>query len=71
MKTLQLFKDGKEIIASDGILYVDGRLNLFNIKQAVIKRNKTFEKNFSHKLADSFAIYSGKIGGNMSEIYTI
>lgn len=34
MKILQLFKDGKQIIATDGIMYVDGRLNPANIKRA-------------------------------------
>lgn len=71
MKTLQLFKDGKEILASDGIMYVDGRLNLANIKLAVISRNKRFAKNFPHKIADSFAIYHNRIGGTMYNHTTI
>ena len=71
MKTLQLFKDGKELLGTDGIMYVDGRFNLPNIKQAVINRNKTFAKNFPHKVADSFAIYSGRIGGSKSGIIWI
>lgn len=71
MKTLQLFKDGKEIIASDGIMYVDGRFNLTSIKREVIKRNASFAKNFPHKVADSFAIYSGRIGSNLSNRYSL
>ena len=71
MKILQLFKDGKEIIATDGILYVDGRFNRNNIAEAVRFRNSKFAANFPHKLADSFAIYSGRIGSNLSPITKI
>lgn len=71
MKTIQLFKDGKEIIASDGIMYVDGRYNLNSIRREVIARNGRYAKNFPHKLADSFAIYSGRIGSKLSINHTI
>lgn len=64
MKTLQLFKQGKEILGSDGIMYVDGRLNATNIRREVVKRNERYAKNFPHRLADSYAISwnFGKIG---------
>lgn len=71
MKKIQLFRDGKEIIASDGIMYVDGRYNLHNIINAVRERNKSFAANFPHKIADSFAIYSGRIGSNLSKKYSL
>ena len=71
MKTLQLFKDGKEIIASDGIMYVDGRLNPSNVKREVIERNKRFAKNFPHKIADAFAIYRGRIGGSLGPVINL
>lgn len=71
MKTLQLFKDGKEIIASDGILHVDGRYNLQSIINVVRKRNERFSVNFPHKIADSFAIYSGRIGSSLSKKYIL
>lgn len=71
MKTLQLFKDGKQILASDGIMYVDGRFNASSIKQAVIERNTRYAKNFPHKLADGFATYSGRIGSQLSSIHSI
>jgi len=71
MKILQLFKDGKEIIATDGIMYVDGRFNTDNIRFAVRERNKRFAANFPHKIADSFAIYTNRIGGQISKQYSI
>ena len=63
--TLQLFKDGDEILASDGIMYVDGRFNKYSIIKAVRERNRRYAANFPHKIADSFAIYNGRIGGTM------
>lgn len=60
MKKLQLFKDNSEIIATDGIMFVDGRFNLASIKNAVKQRNERFSKNFPHKICDSFAIYNGR-----------
>ena len=71
MKTLQLFKDGKQIMASDGIMYVDGRFNLSNIKQEVIARNKRYAANFPHKIADSFAVYRGRIGSQLGNIINL
>lgn len=57
---MQLFTNGSEILGSDGILYVDGRLNQSNVIGAVKERNKRMI-NFPHKIADSFAVYSGAI----------
>lgn len=71
MKTLQLFKAGKEIIATDGIMHVDGRFNISSIKREVTARNKRFEANFPHKLADSFAVYQSRIGSKLSSIITL
>jgi|VirMetMinimDraft_7_1064189.scaffolds.fasta_scaffold217631_1 hypothetical protein len=71
MKILQLFKDNSEILATDGIMYVDGRLNTYNIIQAVKERNKRYAANFPHKIADSFAIYTGRIGGNIGRKYSL
>jgi len=56
MKKLQLFKENNEILGSDGIMYVDGRLAIRNIKKEVQERNKRMV-NFPHVIADSFAIY--------------
>jgi hypothetical protein len=59
MKTLQLFWEGKEMIASDGIMYVDGRFGLNRIKSEVMNRNIRMTKNFPHMVCDSFAVYNG------------
>lgn len=62
MKTLQLYHNGKEILATDGIMYVDGRFNHRSIVNAVKERNNRYEKNFPHKVATEFGIYAGRIG---------
>lgn len=60
MKTIQLYQNGQYMMASDGRMHIDGRLNLQNAIQAVKDRNKRFLKNFPHKIADAFE-YKGKI----------
>ncbi len=52
------------MIASDGVMKVDGRFNLESIKEAVRSRNKGFEKNFPHKVATAFAICTGRAWSN-------
>lgn len=71
MKILQLFKDGKQIIASDGVMYVDGRLNSASIYREVRARNNRFAVNFPHKVADQYAIYSDRIGSNLGKLNNI
>lgn len=69
---LQLFKDGKEIPATDGIMYTDGRLNKENIANRVRQRNKKFELNFPDKVSDAFAIYKGnKVRNGYGAIYKV
>ena len=46
--------NGSDIIGSDSLFYVDGRLTLSNMISKVIERNNSFKKNFPHKIADSF-----------------
>ena len=60
-KTLVLLKDGKEILGSDGVMYVDGRLNIHSIKEAVKARNKSLVRNFPHKVCDSFGICTSRL----------
>lgn len=71
MKTLQLFKDGKQLLGSDGIMYVDGRLNNASIYREVRARNNRFAKNFPHKIADQYAIYVGGLKGSLSQLNNI
>jgi hypothetical protein len=71
MQTLQLYRNGNEILASDGIMYVDGRLSVSNTILRVKERNKTFATNFPHKVADSFAFYSNRIGGAQSRLFNL
>jgi len=71
MKTLQLFREGKEIIASDGIMYVDGRLGIERIKREVGDRNIRMSKNFPHLVCDSFAIYKGSIKNGYGKIVNL
>ena len=54
---LQLFTNNKEILATDGIMHVDGRFNIYSIANAVRQRNERFAKNFPHKVATEFAVY--------------
>lgn len=55
---VQLYKDGEEIIGSDGRMHIDGRLNAFNVRQKVIERNQRFSKNFPHSVCDAYRIYA-------------
>lgn len=71
MKIVQLFKDGKQIIASDGVMYVDGRFNIHSIKQEVRALNSRRTANFPNKIADSFAIYHGRIGGSLGPVINL
>jgi len=51
---IQLFEKNcptREMIASDGRMWVDGRLNYDNILDEIAKRNSAFRKNFPHKVA--------------------
>ena len=71
MKLLQLYRNGKEILATDGIMHVDGRLSIANTIEKVKQRNCSYKTNFPHKVADSFAIYSNRIGGAQSRIFNL
>lgn len=46
--------DGSDILGSDGVMFIDGRKNLYNQIQEVKKRNKRYAKNFPHKVANGF-----------------
>lgn len=71
MKTIQLFKEGKQLLGTDGIMHVDGRFNSASIYKEVRARNNRFAKNFPHKIADQYAIYTGRIGSPLDKLNTI
>ena len=54
MQKIALTKNGKEILGSDGIMFIDGRKTITNQIEEVKKRNKSLIKNFPHKVADGF-----------------
>ncbi len=65
MKRIQLYKDGREILGSDGIMFMDGRYGSERITAEVKKHVDTYRKNFPHLVADEYGIYAG---GFLSEI---
>ncbi len=71
MKTIQLFRDGQMIIATDGIMYVDGRFNAASIYREVRARNNRFAKNFPHKVADQYAVYNGGLRGSLGKLNNV
>lgn len=71
MKYLQLYKDGKQLLGSDGIMSVDGRYSNSTIYCKVRERNNKFAANFPHKVADQYAIYNGRIGGTLGRVNNI
>lgn len=67
---LRLTQNEKEILSSDSLLYVDGRLSINNIKEKVKERNNRYAKNFPNKLADGFYI-TGERLSKVSQIYKL
>jgi hypothetical protein len=71
MKTIQLFKDGKQMLASDGIMLVDGRFNNASIYREVTARNNRFAVNFPHKVADQYAVYNNGLKSSLGKLNNI
>jgi len=71
MKLLQLYKDGKELIGSDGIMYVDGRFSLDSINREVKARNDRYRKNFPHCVANAWSILNRSYVKSTQRIYKI
>ena len=46
--------NGKDILGSDGVMYIDGRKNLYGQIMEVKERNKSYAKNFPHKVCNGF-----------------
>lgn len=71
MKYLQLFRGTIEILGMSGIMSVEHTLTTNEIKKEVVERNKTFVANFPNKVADSYAIYSNRIGSKLSPLVKV
>ncbi len=71
MKTIQLFKDGKQMMATDGIMKVDGRFNAASIYREVRARNNRFAVNFPHKVADQYAVYRNGLNSSLGQLNNI
>jgi hypothetical protein len=71
MTKIILTQNGSDILGSDGLMYVDGRLNFNNVKHEVVKRNSRYEKNFPHKLADGFYFVNSRLEKISPCIYPI
>lgn len=54
MKKAILRKDGKDLIGSDQLVYIDGRFNLDSTVNYLTERNKRLEKNLPKLVADEF-----------------
>lgn len=59
------------MIASDGVMKVDGRFNSESIKGAVKSRNDSYRKNFPHLVATSFAVCTGRMWSNPGKQMTL
>ena len=70
MKRVILTQNEKDILGSDGLLLIDGRLNLESIKEIIFARNYTMKKNFPHKVADGFYL-AGEQLKQISKIYEL
>mgnify|MGYP003651072618 CR=1 FL=1 len=53
-----LTQQGEDILGSDGLMYIDGRLKMLNAIEKVKARNDSYRKNFPHKIADGFYIWN-------------
>ena len=66
LKILQLFREEKEMLGSDGVMYTD-KTTIPGMIEDVKARNNNYRKNFPHKLADEFAMYQGRIGTTLGK----
>jgi len=62
-----LRKNGKDLLGSDGLIYIDGRISVMGAMNTVKKINENRLKNFPHKVADSFYF----VGKNLNSISAI
>ena len=52
--TIILTQNDKPIMGIDGLMYVDGRLSIDNVRLKVEEHNDSLKKNFPHKIANGF-----------------
>ena len=65
-----LRRNGKDLMGSDQLIYIDGRLNVSNAIRTVKERNERYKKNFPHKVADSFYFVDDRLNAK-SKIITL
>lgn len=65
MKYVQLYRNGEEILGSDGIMSFPQRTTPLQAIRLVRERNTKFEKNFPHKVATEVGLYLNKIGSQI------
>ena len=70
MKRVILTQNNADILGSDGLMYIDGRLNLQNVKSKIKQRNERYAKNFAHKIADGF-YFAGERLIKQSDIFNL
>ena len=69
MNKIILRNNGSDLIGSDQLMYVDGRKNIHNTINEVIKRNSRFEKNLPNKVCDSFYFVNDRLKRISEDIY--
>ena len=60
MTKVFLYRNNSPILGSDGLTYIDGRMNVNNIRISIRMKNAKKEKNFPHLVATGFEL-NGKI----------
>lgn len=63
-----LQKDNQDMLGSDSLMYIDGRLSVSNAIEAVKERNDRYRKNFPHKIADSFYFVDERLNAKSKPI---
>jgi hypothetical protein len=63
-----LRRNGIDLLGSDALVYIDGRLNLTNAIDYVKSVNSRRIKNFPHRVADSFYFVDDRLNAKSSII---
>ena len=70
MKRIILVQGNKDILGSDGLMYIDGRFSINTTINEVKKRNNRYVTNFPHKVATGF-YFAGEHLKQISKIITL